>query len=379
MTILSFCSDLVQVILLSDIDIDLTFEETKRGAMDTPAAQARQVTMRDVALRSGIPLSAVSLALNGRSGVSNSRREKVLAAAAELEYEHRQRQPTATIVGLVMEAISRRSAQDGFMAELVSGVEDGLREHGLKMVLHLCRQGEDPLASLHQTLNRPVDGVILANGGDIDDEVVRQVLNAKIPVVLLENYLQRAAFVHSVVADNFTAGLLSTRHLLELGHRRIGMLVGSTRYVSLRDRRFGYEAALMEAGIVPDRDLMPSQKSGEEIKGYRQMQQLLALADPPTAVYAVSDKSAMGAYQALRNAGLRIPDDMSIVGTDDVHQSRLLDPPLTTYHVPTLDMGRTAASTMKGLIDHAKLPPARTALLGALIERSSTRSISPRG
>ncbi|GAB2677507.1 LacI family DNA-binding transcriptional regulator [Kribbella swartbergensis] len=336
----------------------------------------RPPTMRDVAKAAGVPLSAVSLVLNGRSGVSDHRRAQILRAVEDLDYTHRQRpvvRRAKATVGLVMEALSPAAAKDGFMAEVVSGVEVGLRDSGLQMALQLYRNGDDPLAELQTVLGRPVDGVILANGGDIDADAVHRVVDSGLPVVLLENYLEDSADTYAVVADNFTAGYLSTQHLLELGHQRIGMLVGSTRYVSLRDRRHGYQAALLDAGLIPDPALMPAQHHGDPVKGYRQTQHLLALRNPPTAIYAVSDKSAIGAYQAIAEAGLRIPDDISIVGTDDVHQSQLLSPPLTTFHIPRFELGRTAAGTLHSLLERRELAPTRTTLLGALIQRASTR------
>lgn len=348
------------------------------------AGAASVATMRDVAARAGTSVSAVSLVLNGKGGVSDRRRSAILQAIEEIGYVHVQR-PRETArkltVGLVMEAISPEAAKDGFMAQVVSGVEQGLREHGMRMLLQLCRVGDDPIRDLASMSGGGLDGVILANGGDVDGDVVRRVVRSSIPVVLLENYLEDDASTHAVTADNFTAGHLSTSHLLDLGHRRIGMLLGSRRYVSLRDRMYGYQAALSDAGLTPDPGLMPRQEPGDVLKGYRQTVQLLALSEPPTAIYAVSDKSAFGAYQAIAEAGLRIPEDISIVATDDVHQSQLMSPPLTTYHIPTFDLGRAAARTMRFLIERSEdsagevVSPARTALLGSLIVRGSTRKL----
>lgn len=336
------------------------------------------VTMRDVAAHAGVPLSAVSLVLNDKPGVSDRRRQAILDSIRATGYVHAQR-PRAqrtTTVGLVMEALSPAASKDGFMAQLVSGVEHGLRQRGLRMLLQLCRPGDDPLRELEELAPTGVAGVILANGGDVDESMVRRVLGSGLPVVLLENYVEASSDTHAVTADNFTAGHLSTTHLLSLGHRRIGMLLGSPRYVSLRDRMHGYQAALLDAGIQPDPTLMPPQISGESVKGYRQTLELLKLPDPPTAIYAVSDKSAFGAYGAIAQAGLRIPEDISVVGTDDVRASQMTTPPLTTFHVPTFDMGRAAASMMNALLhDEEEVMPSRTAILGSLVVRGSTRSI----
>ncbi|SDT26819.1 LacI family DNA-binding transcriptional regulator [Microlunatus soli] len=353
-----------------------TESSDEQSAAGTAKGRAA-ITLRDVATEAGVPLSAVSLVLNGKPGVSEQRRKKILQAIESLDYVARpkasDRKPATPLIGLVMETLSPAAAQDGFMAEVVSGVSDGLRDLGMQMLLHLYRPDDDPLSDLRSLMGRDVDGMIVANGGDIDQAAVEQILAAGIPVVLLENYLDIDTDIHAVVADNFTAGYRSTRHLLDLGHRRIGMLVGSTRYISLIDRRRGYQAALLEAGIVPDPDLMPAQQADSRSKGHQQMQQLLALAEPPSAVYAVSDKSAMGAYQAISQAGLKIPDDISIVGTDNVEQSSLLSPPLTTFTIPKFELGRSAAQTMHAVITNGRPASSRTVLHGRVIERESTR------
>ncbi|MFF5979515.1 LacI family DNA-binding transcriptional regulator [Streptomyces olindensis] len=339
------------------------------------ARTAKPVTLRDVAEAAGVPLSSVSLVLNGKPGVSETRRQRILGAVETLGYVPTRKpagKEPGRVVGLVMEALSPAAAQDGFMAEVVSGVEDGLRGRGMQMLLHLYRPDDDPISDLRSLMGRDVDGMIVANGGDVDEAAIERILATGVPVVLLENYLDLDTDIHAVVADNFTAGYRCAQHLLELGHRRIGMLVGSTRYVSLTDRRRGYQAALLEAGIIPSAELMPPQEPGSEEKGYQQMKQLLELPEPPTAVYAVSDKSAMGAYKAIVEAGLRIPEDISVVGTDDVLQSALLTPPLTTFVVPKFELGRVAAQAMHALLDAPSAAASRTVLHGRIAHRDST-------
>ncbi|WP_051326222.1 LacI family DNA-binding transcriptional regulator [Glycomyces tenuis] len=336
----------------------------------------KPVTLRDVAQAAGVPLSSVSLVLNGKPGVSEARRQQVLQAVEELQYVPTRRSSgddrSRAVVGLVMEALSPEAAKDAFMAEVVSGVEDGLRAQDIRMLLHLYRPGDDPVARLRELTGRDVDGMIVANGGDIDTAAVERIIATGIPVVLLENYLDSDSDIHAVVADNFTAGYRCTRHLLDLGHRRIGMIVGSTRYISLIDRRRGHEAALFEAGIMPSAELMPPQEPGNPVKGYQQMRRLLELDEPPTAVYAVSDKSAMGAYTAIAEAGLRIPDDISVIGTDDVMQSAMMAPPLTTFVVPKFELGRTAAHAMQALQSRPTTAASRTVLHGHIAHRGST-------
>lgn len=318
-------------------------------------------------------LSAVSLVLNGKTGVSAEKRERVLAAMESLNYVHaprQSRQQPVAVLGLVMERLSATSSSDGFMAEVVSGIEDGARRADLRLLTHVYQPGTDPVGDMRALMGRDVDGLVVANGGDISSEAIGGILGTGVPTVLLENYVD--APCHAVVADNVTAGLVSTRHLLDLGHQRIGMLVGSSRYVSLVDRRRGYIAALVEAGTTPLDELMPLQEPHNPRKGYAQMKRLLALEEPPTAVYAVSDKSAFGALEAVREAGLRVPEDISIVGTDDVAESAYSSPPLTTFHIPKSQLGEQAVRVVQQLLGAHPVPPSRLVLQGRLVRRSSS-------
>jgi LacI family transcriptional regulator len=274
-----------------------------------------------------------------------------------------------------MERLSATARSDGFIDEVVSGVEAVAERLGYQVLVHLYRPGVDPLTDIRALMGRDVDGFVIANGGDITEAVIDGIASTGVPVVLVENYLPKP--VHAVVADNFTAGLTSTNRLLELGHRRIGILTGSDRYISLTDRRRGYVAALLEAGVPLAEELMPPQEPGHPKKGYAQMQQLLALPDPPTAVYAVSDKSAIGALDAVRERGLRVPDDISLIGTDDVADTAYSSPPLTTFHVPKRLLGEMAVRTMTELLGNDPPPPSRLVLEGHLVERASCAP--PRG
>jgi DNA-binding LacI/PurR family transcriptional regulator len=339
---------------------------------DDQQAVARRATLRDVASAAGVSVSAVSLVLNGKSGVSAERRQRVIAAMKSLNYTQTTRPAPVrrtAVLGMLMEHLSATASSDGFIAEIVSGVEDAARRAGFQLLLHLYRPGADPIGDIRALMGRDVDGLLVANGGDIGEDVIAEILLAEVPAVLIENYVPQPS--HAVVADNVTAGLSATRHLLGLGHRRVGLLAGSPRYVSLLDRRLGYLAALDEAGIPVDPALMPPQEPGHPKKGYTQMRKLLELPEPPTAVYAVSDKSAMGALEAVREVGLRVPDDISIVGTDDVAESAYTSPPLTTVHVPKRAMGEAAVAVLQQLLGPEQPPPSRLVLQGRVVVRES--------
>lgn len=241
------------------------------------------------------------------------------------------------------------------------------------MILHVFRPDVDPIYSIRELMGRDIDGLIIANDGDVTPEVIQRIAAAGRPVVLVENF--QPSPIHSVTADNFTAGRIMTEHLIGLGHRRIGALGGPPKYSSLLDRMRGHQIALLEHGLQIDPSLEPQPVSGHPRKGYVQMQQLLTLPDPPTAVFAVSDRTAFGAMEAIKDAGLRIPDDISIVGIDDVRDSAYSSPPLTTYRVPKYDLGKTAVNILHALVAQQDIPTSRTVLLGKIEVRQSSGRI----
>ena len=273
------------------------------------------------------------------------------------------------VIGLLMESLSEASRSEGFYTRIVSGIEETAYELGYQVLLHVYRPDMDPLNSLRELMGRDIDGLIIANDGDVTPEVIRKIAAAGVPMVLVENY--QSLPIHSVTADNFTAGRVMTEYLIELGHRRIGGIGGPDKYSSLRDRMRGHRVALMEHGLSLDPALQPGPVSGNPRKGYVQMQQLLALPEPPTAVFAVSDRAAFGAMDAIKDAGLSIPDDISVVSIDDVRDSAYSTPPLTTFSVPKYDLGRTALLILHSLVMNTAMAPARTVLIGKLVQRES--------
>lgn len=328
--------------------------------------------MRDVAATADVSLSTVSLVVNGKPGVSQDRRERVLKVIKELNYIPGGRQKSVVgtkIIGLLMESLSEASRSEGFYLRIVSGIEETAYELGYQVLLHVYRPAIDPLNSIRELMGRDVDGLIVANDGDITPNVIQNIAEAGIPLVLVENVQNFT--LHAVTADNFTAGRIMTEYLIRLGHQRIGALGGPDKYSSLRDRMRGYRIAMLENGLALDPSLQPSSVSGNPRKGYGQMQKLMALPEPPTAIFAVSDRAAFGAMEAIKDAGLVCPDDISVVGIDDVRDSAYSTPPLTTFRVPKYDLGKTAVLMLHNLRLDKSIPPAKTVLLGKLLVRQS--------
>ncbi|MEP7287846.1 MAG: LacI family DNA-binding transcriptional regulator [Chloroflexota bacterium] len=328
--------------------------------------------MRDVAAAAGVSLSTVSLVVNGKPGVSQFRRERVRKAIKELGYFADGNQAIATetrVFGLLMESLSEASRSEGYYLRIVSGIEETAYKYGYQVLLHVFRPAIDPINSIRELMGRDIDGLIIANDGDVTPEVIQKIVEARVPMVLVENYQNLS--IHSVTADNFTAGRIMTEYLIKLGHQRIGAISGPDKYSSLRDRLRGHQIAMIENGLPLDPSLQPAPVSGNPRKGYIQMQKLMALPEPPTAVFAVSDRAAFGAMEAIKDAGLICPDDISVVGIDDVRDSAYSTPSLTTFSVPKYDLGRTAVLILHNELRNTSIPLAKTVLIGKLLERQS--------
>lgn len=325
----------------------------------------RRATMRDVAQAAGVPVSAVALALADKPGVSPARRAAVLQAAAVLGYDRASRS-VKPIYGLVMEELSRVARADGFVDNVVQGVYSGARELDAQVVLSFYHPGSDPLAELSTLAARPLSGLIVANGGDMTIEVIDYLAQSELPLVLVENRVDRP--ISSVSSDNLQAGLEATRHLIQLGHRRIGLIQGSDRYISLEDRSRGHILALVEAGLAVDPELIAAEEPHVKRKGYAQAQRLLSLDDPPTAIYAVSDRSALGAIEAIDERGLKVGRDIAVVGTDN---SAASIPLLTTFDTASRELGPVAVRQLAALTAGAEVVT-HTVVEGHLISRESS-------
>ena len=334
-------------------------------------------TMRDVARVAGVPLSAVPLVVANRPGVADERRQRVQAAMEQLGYVPPAPRPRrGPRIGLVIEALRVPVLTDIFYGEVIAGIQAEAQAQGCSVWLHVFDEDAESIDALVAAARDECDGLILANGGELTDARIGLLAASGIPLVLVDNHVLGRE-LHCVIVDNLGAGYTATRHLIELGHRRIAMLPGPRRYRNLVDRLDGYLDALSEAGIPADPALTPPPPAYEERKGEAQMQALLALPERPTAVVAVSDKTAFGALGVLQRAGLRVPHDVSVASIDDVVDAATSVPALTTVAVPKREMGGWAVRRLLGLFDDPPGPPRKTVLYTRLVERASTAPLTP--
>ncbi len=328
----------------------------------------QRATAKDVADDAGVSLATVSLVLNGKAGVALETRQRVLAAIERLGY---QRRGQRTVVGLLIERLPVPAYSDPLVGQMIGGIEIEAGRRGFHVLLASVERDSADLPAM--VIEQQVGGLIVVGGGDLSDAYIRTLAETGVPLVLVDNYVHGLA-VPCVLGDNVTGAYLATRHLIDLGHERIALLAGPRKYKTLTERREGYLRAMDEAGLSVDPALLVQPLHVSQHKGYHEAQHLLALLAPrrPTAIVAISDKTALGAMAALKEANCRVPDDIALVGFDDVAESAHVSPTLTTVRLPAQAMGEAAAQILVGLMEGADATPAKTVLYTELIVRQSS-------
>ena len=223
---------------------------------------------------------------------------------------------------------------------------------------------------------RSVDGVLLRTADDIDEELLEILDGAGMPYVVVKRRV-RGRKINCVISDDVTGAKLATSHLLDLGHTRIGFVCAKAHLTLGQERLAGYRAALTERGIEYDAGLVRQQPNFTTEEGYRAVRDLLESPSPPGAVFVASDTMALGAYGAVRDLGLDVPRDVSLVGYDDISPVAMLQPPLTTIRTSYYDFGRLAAELLLDIVEGREASPLQRTIEPVLIVRDSTLAIGP--
>lgn len=338
----------------------------------------QQVTLKDIADYTGVSIGTVSQALNDGKGIASATKQRVLEAARTLGYERTMRRATraSRTITLLVERLPIALTSDPFNRTVLFSLEAAARKAGYRIVVEFVSP-EDYKDPMLWTLESTA-GVIFLGGGDISREWVQAAVNTGLPIIVLDHFIPDMD-VPTVVSDSFAGAYAITQYLIDMGHRRIGFIRGPSKYWTLSERLAGYMLAMQRAGLGPLQELIPPRVSHGDEKGYGEMQMLLDLPDPPTAVFAVSDKTAVGAYRATQERGLSIPYDISIVGFDDIEIAQLLNPPLTTVHTDLEVMGEVAFQRLLDVMKHEEnqlLAPIKWTIPTKLVIRKSVRDLN---
>ncbi|QXD15371.1 LacI family transcriptional regulator [Rhodocaloribacter litoris] len=306
------------------------------------------VTIRDVARAAGVSPSTVSRAFNNSPLVKPETREHVLRIAAKMRYV-----PNATARNLTLQktevlGLILPKPREEFYLELIRGTDEAASQAGYKLLISSTNNRLEDVVGALQTMHGMVDGLLI-NSPHHDVATLSHLLPEDLPVVFLQSAIDDEPFDCFRIA-NRRGAYLAVKHLIDLGHRQIALIKSEEQNFETRERLQGCYDAFREAGITPEPTFEFTGTFTQE-SGYRAGVEFLKLDRRPTAIFAFDDHMAIGALRAIREAGLSVPDDVAIIGFDDVMSARLAIPPLSSVRVPVRDMGAQAVYRLIELLD----------------------------
>jgi len=329
--------------------------------------EGRRVTLAGIAQEAGVSVLTVSRVLNGRSDAPPHTRERVEDLLNRYGYQRETRRAwvTAGLIDVVLEELADLGG-----LEVIRGVEEVAHQSGVGAVVS-ANHGRSTAAGqwLRNLRNRATDGIVVV-GADLASPVYAELRRLDVPIVLVDPAHDAPPEAPTIDASNAAGARQATEHLVSLGHYRIAAITGPPSRPSSRARRDGWRDTLAAAGI-PVRDEFVRVGDFSVESGYQTATALLDLDRPPTAIFAAGDQMALGAYEAIRRAGLRVPDDVSVVGFDDSPAARFAGPPLTTIRQPLVQMGLLAAHTLLRLVHQERLEQVHVELATELVARGS--------
>ncbi|MDR1825117.1 MAG: LacI family transcriptional regulator [Bifidobacteriaceae bacterium] len=341
-----------------------------------------RVTLATVARQTGVSVATASKVLNGRPGVSDETREKVRQAMVELGYR-----PTTARADSPGEAVERvvvvfdRVDVSMYSAELLQAMLAAASSVGIELMIRLLDVPEATASGssldswARSLLGGGCQGAIFVTC-ELEPAQIEACNRIGLPMVAVDSQTMMTAGMVTISADNFSGGMLQARHLLELGHRRIGVIAGSMSRMFASERAHGALAALLDAGVREPTALLReghfSHQTGLELGGW-----LLDLPEPPTGIVSNSDGCAWGVMEAARLRGLRVPDDVSVVGFDGTQMAHWSAPKLTTVVQPLGDIARLAVRTIKAMIE-GRAPDSSRIQLGTRLLVGNSTDVPPR-
>ena len=326
-------------------------------------------TIKSIAQAAHCSAATVSKALNGRPDVAEATRQRILAIAKEHDF-HPNAQGKALkkrvteSIGVIFCREQLPLSLNPFYSRVLEGIEAELAVSNYSLVLHLLPEGQT-IAIPKMIRERRVDGRILI--GVLQPHFIDQMASLEIPTVLVDPKITSTTF-SQVLIDNEHGAFQAVHFLLEHGHHRIGFISGDLGRLSFRQRFEGYRKALEFAQIACCDELV---RTGGLEKGYDHLTALLELPEPPTAIFAANDINAIYGYKAVTDRGMSVPEDISIIGFDDIELGKMISPPLSTIRVYKEQMGSIAVRILFKVLNHEITEPVTTLVPTRLIERES--------
>ncbi len=332
------------------------------------------VTIKDVAKLARVSPSTVSRVISDSKQISDETKKRVKKAMKELGYHPNMIArslitKSSQTLGLIMSRSTETAFSSPFFSEVIRGISKVVQNHQYSLLLATAENyKEEAKQCMKMIMEKRVDGVILL-ASRVNDDLIEKLSLDNYPFVVVGRS-PAGERIYSVNNDNIKAGYSVVRHLLNLGHRQIAFLNGPKEYIFCRDRYEGFMMAFREFGLEIEPAYIIETDLQQE-SGYFYTKQLLALNKPPTAIFAIDDMMALGAYRAIKENNLKIPDDIAVVGFNNDHFTSLVSPPLTTIQIPIYEMGINAAEMMMDLLSGKAVVPQQRILSSELIIRDS--------
>jgi LacI family transcriptional regulator len=339
------------------------------GSIQPPAPG--KPTIREIATVAGVSIATVSRVVNQHGYVAERTRERVEAVVRERGYtaNRNARGLSGGRTGLV--GVTLPMIHPAYFSVIVAGVAEALGEQDMRIVLCPTLHEHDREVSLLERLMHGTTDCGLLVLPEESSEELRSLMSHGYQFVVVDPRERVDERIPAVSAAHSSGAAQATRHLLELGHRRVAAITGPAGWMATEERLRGYHAALAAAGALPDPRLVVA--SNFEIEGgHRAAVALLDAGERPTAIFAFNDQLAIGAMRAADERGVRVPEDLSVVGFDDTAEAEIVTPGLTTVRQPLAEMGRMAVSLLTRLLGNQRLEALHVELATRLIERQST-------
>ncbi|HEX3689581.1 MAG TPA: LacI family DNA-binding transcriptional regulator [Solirubrobacteraceae bacterium] len=337
--------------------------------------RSSRLTIREVADLAGVSTATVSRVINGRAEVSEKARKAVMRVVREHGYSTNRtaRALSGGRTGLV--GVMSPVVHHSYFSVILDGAGEALYEHDMRMVL--CpthHEHEREVTLLERLMHGTTDGAVLILPEESGEEL-SALHDHGYRFVIIDPHKSSDERVPTVSASHTSGASDAVEHLLGLGHRRIAAVTGPRGWIATEERLRGYRAALAAAGVMPDPRL-EMESDFSDRGGVQATEALLDLPDPPTAIFAFNDMLAIGAMQAARARGIRIPEDLSVVGFDDTFEASIVTPTLTTVRQPLAEMGRMAVALLVRLLQNQRIEALHVELATKLVVRESTAAVA---
>jgi LacI family transcriptional regulator len=330
-----------------------------------------RATIRDIARAAGVSVATVSRVINARPDVAPATRDAVLRQMRAHNFTTNRSARALSMGRTGLIGFTIPLLEENYFAAILSGAAEALHEQEMRVVLCPTHHEHDrEVTLLERLMNGATDGAIILLPEETNEEL-RRLQEYGYPFVVIDPREPLEEGIPAVSAAHSAGAKAATDHLLRLGHRRIGLIAGHPGWTATEERLNGYRTGLVAAGLPVDPELIVDGGFSTET-GSAAARRLLDLPDPPTAIFASNDNTAVAAIRVALERGLRVPADLSVIGFDDTELARNVFPAVTTVRQPLAELGRTAVSLLNRLVDGQRVEALRVELATRLVVREST-------